>query len=221
MGQRFEDLFLPYLDAAYSLARFLARDPVAADDIVQESFLRAFRSFGSYRGGDAKSWLLTIVRNCSFDWSKSNRRAAGVVADAHRSSSLAPGDRAGTAGVGIDGTITGRDDIDTAAGRNLTAAASDSAGDSLGRWIPNPDELGDCSQDGPETAVIRQSEIDEVRAMIRRLPEPFRETLVLRELEELSYKQIAEVTGVPVGTVMSRLARARQMLSADLLEQMR
>jgi RNA polymerase sigma factor (sigma-70 family) len=222
LGQRFEDLFLPYLDAAYSLARFLARDPVAADDIVQESFLRAFRSFGSYRGGDAKSWLLAIVRNCSFDWSKSNRRAAGVVADAHGSSSLSAADRAGTAGVGIDGAVTGRDDIDTAAGgRNLTAAVSDSAGDSLGRWIPNPDELGDCSQDGPETAVIRQSEIDEVRAMIRRLPEPFRETLVLRELEELSYKQIAEVTGVPVGTVMSRLARARQMLSADLLEQMR
>src|SRR5258708_3564935 len=76
LGQRFEDLFLPYLDAAYSLARFLARDPVAADDIVQESFLRAFRSFGTYRGGDAKSWLLAIVRNCSFDWSKSTRRAA-------------------------------------------------------------------------------------------------------------------------------------------------
>jgi RNA polymerase sigma-70 factor (ECF subfamily) len=186
LGQRFEDLFLPYLDAAYSLARFLARDPVAADDIVQESFLRAFRSFGSYRGGDAKSWLLAIVRNCSFDWSKSNRRAAGVAADAHMSS-----------------------------------AVSDPVGGSLERWIPNPDELGDCSQDGPETAVLRQSEIEEVRAMIRRLPEPFRETLVLRELEELSYKQIAEVTGVPVGTVMSRLARARQMLSAEVPEQMR
>jgi RNA polymerase sigma-70 factor (ECF subfamily) len=186
LGQRFEDLFLPYLDAAYSLARFLARDPVAADDIVQESFLRAFRSFGSYRGGDAKSWLLAIVRNCSFDWSKSNRRAAGVAADAPTSSTV-----------------------------------SDSVGGSLERWIPNPDELGDCSQDGPETAVLRQSEIEEVRAMIRRLPEPFRETLVLRELEELSYKQIAEVTGVPVGTVMSRLARARQMLSAEVPEQMR
>jgi RNA polymerase sigma-70 factor (ECF subfamily) len=90
----------------------------------------------------------------------------------------------------------------------------------LDRWIPNPEELGDCTQDGPETAVLRQSEIEEVRSMIRRLPEPFRETLVLRELEELSYKQIAEVTGVPVGTVMSRLARARQMLGAEL-EQMR
>jgi RNA polymerase sigma factor (sigma-70 family) len=220
LEQRFEDLFLPYLDSAYSLARFLARDPVAADDIVQESFLRAFRSFGTYRGGDAKSWLLAIVRNCSFDWSKSNRRAAGVAADAGTSSSAA--DRAAGAGAGMDGSGTSG----AAAGRpanerTLTARVSDnSIGESLGRWIPNPDELGDCSQDGPETAVLRQSEIEEVRAMIRRLPEPFRETLVLRELEELSYKQIAAVTGVPVGTVMSRLARARQMLGAEL-EQMR
>jgi RNA polymerase sigma factor (sigma-70 family) len=185
LGRQFEDLFLPHLNAAYSLARFIARDPVAADDIVQESFLRAFRSFERYRGGDARTWLLAIVRNCSFDWSKATRRAAGVATD----------------------TVT-------------SAAEGDSAGDPFGdlldRWIPNPDELGDCTQDGPETAVLRQSEIDEVRAMIRRLPEPFRETLVLRELEELSYKQIAEVTGVPVGTVMSRLARARQMLTHDM-----
>jgi RNA polymerase sigma factor (sigma-70 family) len=187
LGQRFEDLFLPYLDAAYSLARFLARDRVAADEIVQEAYLRAFRSFGTYRGGDAKSWLLAIVRNCSFDWSKSNRRIAGVATDAG----------AVAAGAGADESVSGLD-----------------------RWIPNPDELGDCSQDGPEAAVLRQSEVEEVRAMIRRLPEPFRETLVLRELEELSYKQIAEVTGVPVGTVMSRLARARHMLGADL-ERMR
>jgi RNA polymerase sigma-70 factor (ECF subfamily) len=207
LGQRFEDLFLPYLDAAYSLARFLARDPVAADDIVQESFLRAFRSFGTYRGGDAKSWLLTIVRNCSFDWSKSNRRAAATQVAASRTADQR--------------SVASHDRPLTAQERPLTARVSDDpVGESLGRWIPNPDELGDCTQDGPETAVLRQSEIEEVRAMIRRLPEPFRETLVLRELEELSYKQIAEVTGVPVGTVMSRLARARQMLGAEL-EQMR
>lgn len=186
LGGQFEDLFLPHLNAAYSLARFIARDPVAADDIVQESFLRAFRSFGKYRGGDARTWLLSIVRNCSFDWSRSARRAAGVATDM-------------VASVPTTGCETG-----------------ESPGDSLGRWIPNPDELGDYTQDSPETAVLRQSEIDEVRAMIRRLPEPFRETLVLRELEELSYKQIAEVTGVPIGTVMSRLARARQMLTEEM-----
>jgi len=161
MGQGFEELVLPHLDAAYSLARFIARDPAAADDIVQESFLRAFRAFGSYRGGDSKAWLLAIVRNCSFDWSKANRGDEGPPA-------------------------------------------------------PDPDELPDGVQDGPETSAVRGSEIEEVRAMIRKLPEPFRETLVLRELEDLSYKEIAQVTGVPVGTVMSRLARARQMLTREL-----
>jgi RNA polymerase sigma-70 factor (ECF subfamily) len=193
LGRQFEDLFLPHLNAAYSLARFIARDPVAADDIVQESFLRAFRSFDKYRGGDAKTWLLSIVRNCSFDWSKSSRRAAGIPSDVGSTA------RATSPPVSPDGE-----------------GAGESFGEALGRWIPNPDELGDITQDSPETAVLRQSEIDEVRAMIRKLPEPFRETLVLRELEELSYKQIAEVTGVPIGTVMSRLARARQMLTAEL-----
>jgi RNA polymerase sigma factor (sigma-70 family) len=177
LGQRFEDLFLPHLDAAYSLARFIARDPVAADDIVQESFLRAFRSFATYRGGDAKTWLLAIVRNCSFDWTRSNRRIVG-----------------GEMGLGAD-------DPDRAA-------------------LSDPNEVPDVSQDGPEISLLRQSEIAAVRAMIQRLPEPFRATLVLRELEELSYKQIAEVTGVPVGTVMSRLARARRMLTEDV-EQVR
>jgi RNA polymerase sigma-70 factor (ECF subfamily) len=179
LGQRFEDLFLPHLNAAYSLARFITRDRVAADDIVQESFLRAFRSFATYRGGDAKTWLLAIVRNCSFDWTRSNRRAAA-------------------------GETAGRD----AAGGQLDCAG-----------LTDPNELPDDSQDDPETSMQRQSEIAEVRAMIQRLPEPFRETLVLRELEELSYKEIAEVTGVPVGTVMSRLARARRMLTEEV-EQM-
>jgi RNA polymerase sigma-70 factor (ECF subfamily) len=175
LGQRFEELFLPHLNAAYSLARFIARDRAAADDIVQESFLRAFRSFATYRGGDAKTWLLTIVRNCSFDWTRSNRRAAGV----------------------------------DMAERELTAGHREPCAPT------DLDELPDVSQDDPETSLQRQSEIAEVRAMIQRLPEPFRETLVLRELEELSYKEIAQVTGVPVGTVMSRLARARRMLTEE------
>ena len=197
LGQRFEDLFLPHLSAAYSLARFIARDPAAADDIVQESFLRAFRSFEKYRGGDAKSWLLAIVRNCSFDWSKSSRRSAGVQAGV-------TGERGASTGVGEDSASAAH------------CGGSGPSGDPLERWIPNPDQLGDCTQDSPEIAVLRESEIEQVRAMIRRLPEPFRETLVLRELEELSYKEIAAVTGVPVGTVMSRLARARQMLTGEL-----
>jgi len=81
-----------------------------------------------------------------------------------------------------------------------------------------PDDVEDraAEEDTPEDALLRQGEIDTVRSAIEALPEPFRETLVLRELEELSYREIAEVTGAPIGTVMSRLARARQMLLAAL-----
>lgn len=74
----------------------------------------------------------------------------------------------------------------------------------------------------PEAVLVRQGEAEALRGAIQALPEPFRETLVLRELEELSYREIAAVTGVPTGTVMSRLARARQMLLAALpLEELR
>jgi RNA polymerase sigma-70 factor (ECF subfamily) len=69
----------------------------------------------------------------------------------------------------------------------------------------------------PEEAALRRSDADRVRAAIEAIPEPFREAVVLRDLEDLSYAEIAEVTGVPVGTVMSRLARGRAMLAKQLL----
>jgi len=68
----------------------------------------------------------------------------------------------------------------------------------------------------PEAVLVQQGEVATVRGALESLPEPFRETLVLRELEELSYREIAQATGAPIGTVMSRLARARQMLLAVL-----
>ena len=76
--------------------------------------------------------------------------------------------------------------------------------------------VADPDQATPEQALQRRREAETVRAVIEDLPEPFRETLVLREMEDMSYKEIALLTGTPIGTVMSRLARARQMLS-DLL----
>jgi RNA polymerase sigma factor (sigma-70 family) len=157
----FGRLILPLMDAAYNLARFLTRDAAAADDVVQEAYLRAWRAFGAYRGGDARVWLLAIVRNCSYSWSHARRR---------------------------DG-----------------AAA-----------VPCDDELADAAAETPESLTARAGDIETVRSVIDALPDPFRETLVLRELEDLSYRQIAELTGVPLGTVMSRLARARQMLAESL-----
>jgi RNA polymerase sigma-70 factor (ECF subfamily) len=80
-------------------------------------------------------------------------------------------------------------------------------------------QLWDQTDPGPtpEEALSRQGEIDQVRAAIEAIPEPFREVIVLRELEELSYAEIGEVTGVPIGTVMSRLSRGRSMLAKELL----
>ncbi|WP_404294501.1 sigma-70 family RNA polymerase sigma factor (plasmid) [Microvirga sp. RSM25] len=172
LARRFRDLMLPHLDAAYNLARYLLRDPVAAEDVAQDAFLRAFRAFGGYRGGDPKAWILAIVRNCC-----------------HTCAKAVASDRT----VPLEGT---------------GASQGDDPGDAAERAAGLVDPA-----DSPETAVVRQDEIATMRELIETLPLPFRETLVLRELEELSYQEIAETTGTPIGTVMSRLARARQLLA--------
>jgi RNA polymerase sigma-70 factor (ECF subfamily) len=159
--RRFEAQALPHLDAAYNLARWLSRSPADADDIVQDAMLRAFRGFDGFRGGDARAWLLTIVRNC---W-----RSAGSA------------------------TIR----------RGHTA---------LDEGLP------DVAPD-PEEAAAQTGEQRRLDAIIGRLPDDFREVLILRELEDLSYKEIAGITGAPIGTVMSRLARARALLREFAKEQ--
>ncbi len=147
---------MPHLNAAYNLARWLARSPDDAEDIVQDAMLRAFRAFDGFRGEDAKAWLLTIVRNC---W-----RNAG--ADIKRRG-----------------------------------------------HIPLPEEDVLVSEDAdPEATVMLSSRNRSLNAVIALLPNDFREVLILREMEDMSYREIADVTGVPVGTVMSRLARARAIL---------
>jgi RNA polymerase sigma factor (sigma-70 family) len=167
-ADRFRDLILPHMDAAYNFARVLARNPVAAEDIAQEAFLRAFRAFHTFRGGAAKAWLLAIVRNCFMDWIQAHREESRV--------------------------------METRYDEPEAQAASETV---------DPDD--------PETLLQQRRDVEKVRATVLNLPEPFRETLVLRELEELSYKEIAALTEVPIGTVMSRLARARQMLGLLLL----
>ncbi len=174
MGQppesaRFAETALPHLDAAYNLARWLTRDPTDAADVVQEAMARALKFYGSFRGGNGKSWLLTIVRNTAFDWMKANRPAEILAA------------------VPIDDDA--QDFVDT---------------------------LADESDD-PEAALIRATDKRTLDGLIDALPAEFRECLVLREMEDLSYKEIAAVIGVPIGTVMSRLARARQLMQRGWL----
>ena len=164
---RFRDVILPHMDAAYNFARFLVRDAVAAEDIAQDAFLRAFRSLETWRGEFAKAWLLAIVRNCFLDWTKTHRGERWMAEAAE-------------------------EDADE-------AVRSDRADDS-----------------DPETLLLRQRDMELIRNTLERLPEPFREVLILRELEELSYKEISSLIGAPIGTVMSRLARARRMFGALL-----
>jgi RNA polymerase sigma-70 factor, ECF subfamily len=154
---RFEAAILPHLDAAYTLARYLARDPHDAEDAVQEACLRALRYFDTFRGGDARAWFLAIVRNRCYSLRHQRRDATAVVFDEELHSEDA--------------------DVESADAIALRGAAQES-----------------------------------LEAALRRLPDEFREVIVLRELQGLAYKEISDVTGVPIGTVMSRLSRARQRL---------
>jgi RNA polymerase sigma-70 factor (ECF subfamily) len=160
---RFQREIVPHLDAAYNFARFLSRNPDAAQDIVQDSFLRAYRGFDGYQGGDARAWIFSIVRNCYHNWLLQGRRKARLEVEIHH-----------------------RDD---AADFSVDDVASE--------------------EDTPETALLRSSEAGKVRSVLNLLPRALREVLVLRELEGLSYREIAQTSALPIGTVMSRLARAR------------
>ena len=160
---RFKQSIVPQLDAAYNFARFLSRDVEAAQDIVQEAFLRAYRNFAGYRGGNARAWIFTIVRNCYHTWLMDRRRKSRLAVDS---------------------------DKEGESEELISTISSD--------------------EDTPETALLRKEEAQTVRLVLNAMPRPFREILVLREIEELSYNQISEITALPIGTVMSRLARARK-----------
>ncbi len=154
----FEQTILPHLAAAYNLARWLAGNEHDAEDIVQESCLRAVKFFDSFRGGNPRAWLLTIVRNTSYTWLKRRH-------DGHAQFSLDDGDF----------------------------------------------EIEDPAVN-PAALQATMANVEKVRSAIAQLPPEFREIIVLREMEDYSYKEIADMAEVPVGTVMSRLARGRKQL---------
>jgi RNA polymerase sigma factor (sigma-70 family) len=167
-SRRFEAEVLPCLDSAYNLARWLVRDEHVAEDVVQDACLRAFRYFGSFRGGDARPWLLGIVRNCCHSWFAQQQRAHEFESD--------------------------EEDADA------------------------PSLDAHERPETPETLLMQKVERAQVTAAINALPIAFREALVLREIEEMSYEDIARVLDIPKGTVMSRLSRARRQLQDSLAE---
>ena len=158
----FEAAFLPHLDAAFNLARWIVRDDHDAQDVVQDAYLRALRFYGGFRGGDSRAWILAIVRNTAFTWLKRNR--------------------------GAD-----------------TPAEFD---ESMHR--------GDNDEAGLEADAVRRADGEMIRAALENLSVEFRECIVMRDIEGLSYKEIADAINVPIGTVMSRLARARGKLARIL-----
>jgi len=160
--QTFEEVVLPHLDAAFNYARWLTKNAADAEDVVQDAYVRGLRFFSSLRNDDARSWLLTIVRNT---WYGRFPRTRGVT------------------------PITVSDDM-----------THDRADDGL----------------DPEALLLQRQTVETVQRAVQELPAEFREVIVLRELEGLSYKEIAAVAGIPIGTVMSRLARARERLQSIL-----
>jgi len=155
----FERVVLPHLDSAHNVARWLVRDASLAEDVVQDAMLRALSYYAGFRGGDARPWLLQIVRNVAYNaLAKRTQRAETSLED-----------------------------------------------DAPARDAPDP-------ADDPEAALARLQDLRQLDRALAALPAELRECVVLKELEELSYKEIAQVTGVPIGTVMSRLWRARQAL---------
>jgi RNA polymerase sigma factor (sigma-70 family) len=162
---RFEILILPLMNDAYNLARWLMRNPQDAEDMVQESYLRAFKFFGGFHEGtNPRAWLLRIVRN--------------------------------------------------------TCYTALSGGERRRREVPLEEEAIEIADASPlpSANLSKQATVEAVRAAIAELDTDFREAIVLRELEGLSYKEISEVTEVPIGTVMSRLSRGRNQLALLLSE---
>jgi len=162
--RQFEEIFLPHLDAAYNLARWIVHNDQDAQDIVQEAFIRAFKGFQGFRGGNGRAWLLTIVRNTAYTWM--NKRMPDQ------------------------------------------------------KLVPYVEErhANIISIDQSTNESVLEKRRQDLSDALKRLPSEFREVIVLYEIEGLSYKELALSLGVPLGTVMSRLSRARRRLQQDFAQ---
>jgi RNA polymerase sigma factor (sigma-70 family) len=166
--RRFSSVVLPHLDDAYTLARCLTGSRADSEDVVQDAYLRALRGIRSFSNGNARAWVLTIVRRTAYDWLHKNRPA----------------------------TLVSADDLGDLERANLSE-----------RDVATP-----------ETAILVKEEKTVLEAAIAMLSPHYRETLVLRDVHGLTYREISDLTGASIGTVMSRLYRARRRLIEFMAE---
>ena len=148
----FEKTMVPHLDAAYNLARWMTRNAQDSEDVVQEAYLRAFRYFDSFTGGDGRAWMLSIVRNTCLTWYR-QKKGNAVMFDERM-------------------------------------------------------HTPESGQPSPERAMLQEASLRSLRDCMEALPLEYRETVVMRELEQLSYKAISDVTALPIGTGRSRPSTA-------------
>jgi RNA polymerase sigma-70 factor, ECF subfamily len=163
----FEELAMPLFEQLYNFARWLTRNPAEAEDLVQETYMKALRGFSSFQPGtNFRAWIYRILHN-TFLTSRTGLKA--------------------TATVGLD-----------------------------------LDEVSDIpsGRESPEAVLIDQSQRETLQSALEEIPAPYREILLLCEVEEMSYKEMADVLSIPIGTVMSRLSRARSALRGSLREKM-
>lgn len=154
----FEDLAMPLFDSAYNFAYWLVQNQADAEDLVQETYLKAFRSFASFQPGtNFRAWIFQILKNTFLSARARTQRRETV-------------------------TLSWEDVLPQLPARI----------------------------DVIESILFERSRLDAIRIAIEQLPVIFREVLLLRDVEEASYLEIAEILSIPLGTVMSRLARARK-----------
>jgi RNA polymerase sigma-70 factor (ECF subfamily) len=168
VAHAFEQEALPHLDALYRVALRLTAEPARAEDLVQDTLLKAFRAWGSFQPGtNAKAWLITILRNTFINDYRRRRREPVPV------------------------------DVETVEPYAI---------------------YRDVADTDPEGTFFSQIVDDRVTAAIDALSPDFRDAVLLSDMEGLSYQEVADILAVPVGTVKSRLFRARRLLQRALYE---
>jgi RNA polymerase sigma-70 factor, ECF subfamily len=164
----FEELAMPLFDSLYNFAHWLTHDREEAEDLVQETYSKALKGFGSFQPGtNFRAWMFRILRNTFLTSRTGLKSGANVSLDSEEGESVQP-----------------------------------------------------VTLETPETLLMGRANEKMVQEAIEELPIIFREVVLLCDVEEMSYQEIAETISIPIGTVMSRLARARSALRKSLTQKL-